>query len=98
MNATPDLSDLGSRLDRIEAHLALCLQMLRGNATQSHYTIDEFAAIVNKAPFTCREWARLGRIRATKRHSGRGRYKEWAVTHEELERYRQHGLLPLNRP
>ncbi|MBI1349151.1 helix-turn-helix domain-containing protein [bacterium] len=60
------------------------------------YDIDEFARLVGKAPFTVREWARHGRIRAEKRKSGRGAYAAWVVSHSELQRYQREGLLPLS--
>jgi hypothetical protein len=50
---------------------------------------------VSRAPFTCREWARLGRIRAEKRGSGRGRHLAWVIPHAEVLRYQRDGLLPL---
>ena len=80
------------RLERIEGLLSALLE--RG-AAKEFYEIDEFARHVGKAPFTCREWARLGRIRAEKRQSGRGAHPAWVVSHAELLRYRRDGLLPL---
>lgn len=47
-----------------------------------------------KAPFTVRKWARLGRVDATKRRSGRGAHAEWVFAHSEYERYQRDGLLP----
>lgn len=64
--------------------------------THDWYDIDEFARLVEKAPFTVREWARLGRIHAEKRRSGRGAHPAWVVSHRELERYRREGLLPIS--
>jgi hypothetical protein len=64
---------------------------------KAFYTVDEFGAIVSRASFTVREWARLGRIHAEKRTSGRGKYQEWVISHEELIRYQRHGLLEPER-
>jgi hypothetical protein len=58
------------------------------------YDVAEFARQVRKAEFTCREWARLGRINAEKRKSGRGAFASWVISHEELLRYQREGLLP----
>ena len=51
------------------------------------------ARIAGKAEFTVREWCRLGRIRAIKKWSGRGKHQGWAIPHEELLRYQREGLL-----
>ena len=63
-----DFSLLLQRLDRIENALD---ELLRQRTVKDHYQIEEFADIVGKAPFTCREWAQLGRIHAEKKNSGR---------------------------
>ena len=84
--------DLETRLERIERMLA---DLLSGRQHREAYGTDEFAQIVGKAEFTVREWCRHGRIKAEKRACGRGRSKEWIIAHDELERYRAHGLLPL---
>lgn len=85
---------LEQRLENIEAMLAILLDR---QTVKDFYEIDEFAKIVGKAPFTVREWARLGRIKASKRNSGRGAFAAWAVSHAELLRYQKEGLLPLPR-
>ena|SRR5438128_7134544 len=88
-----ELEEVLSCLQRIEGALD---QLLKREQTKDWYSIGEFAAIVRKAPFTCREYARLGRIRSEKRTSGRGKFQEWVISHEELLRYQRHGLLPIH--
>ena len=78
------------RLDRIEAALQ---QLLRQRTIKEWYTTDEVAAILNKAPFTVREWCRHGRVQATKRACGRGTSKEWIISHDELMRIQAESLL-----
>jgi len=77
---------------------SLVLSLVERETVKDWYDIDEFARLVGKASFTVREWARLGRIHALKRKSGRGAYASWVVAHAELLRYRKEGLVPLNRP
>ena len=79
------------RLDRIEAALAALLER---ETAKDWYTTEEFARLVGKAEFTVREWCRLGRVKAEKRASGRGKFCAWVVSHGELLRYRREGLLP----
>jgi hypothetical protein len=82
----------------IEEHLVQIKEMLGSLVTQQAlrewYSIEEFAKVVGKAEFTCREWARLGRIRGEKKQSGRGPHAHWAIAHSELLRYQREGLLP----
>jgi hypothetical protein len=87
-------SEVVRRLDRIESLLAALLER---ETIKDHYSTDEFARLVGKAEFTVREWARLGRIRASKRQSGRGAFASWVVSHQELLRYQREGLLPDRR-
>ena len=82
------------KLDRIEAMLK---QLVERQAVKEFYEIEEFARLVGREPFTCREWARHGRIRAEKKLSGRGAYARWVVPHAELLRYQKEGLLPIRR-
>jgi hypothetical protein len=80
------------RLERIETMLALLVER---QIVKDFYEVEEFARLVGKAAFTVREWARLGRIRADKRKSGRGAFASWVISHVELLRYQREGLLPL---
>jgi hypothetical protein len=86
-----DTENLEARLERMEA---LLMALVERERIKDFYEIEEFARLVRKAAFTCREWARLGRIHGQKRHSGRGAHAAWVVSHQELERYRRDGLLP----
>jgi hypothetical protein len=83
------------RLEKIEAMLVVLVQR---QTVKDFYEIEEFAKLVGKTCFTCREWCRLGRIRAEKKLSGRGAYASWVVPHAELLRYQREGLLPYRRP
>lgn len=82
-----------NRMERIEDALA---QLLQRNTMKDYYTTAEVAKILGKAEFTVREWCRLGRVYAEKRQTGRGRAKEWIISHQELTRIRNEGLLPLD--
>ncbi len=87
--------DIVARLDRIEVHLAEMRDLMASQKTiKDWYTTKEFAALLGKAEFTVREWCRLGRVRAEKRQSGRGKHPAWVVSHDELLRYQRDGLLP----
>ena len=84
-----------TRLAKIEAMLAILVDQ---KTVKDWYTPAEVAAIVGKAEFTVREWCRLGRVHAEKKASGRGVAGEWIISHDELTRLRNHGLLPEHRP
>ena len=88
------LTDIRERLERIEQALGWIYHKQSSSAVKEHYTIAEFAELNRRAEYTCREWARTGRIKATKCFHGHGRYKTWVVSHEELLRFRREGLLP----
>src|SRR6202035_4019772 len=85
---------IDDRLDKIES---LLLVLVERQQTKEWYTTAEFARLVGKAEFTVREWARLNRIRAEKRRSGRGAFPAWVISHDELLRYQREGLLPLDK-
>ncbi len=81
---------LEERLEKIEAMLGVLVERQQ---LREWYSVEEFARIVGRAEFTCREWCRTARIKAEKKHSGRGAHTSWAVSHEELQRYQREGLL-----
>lgn len=87
-----------ARLERMEAMQIAMHELLRQLhvercESKAWYSIEEFARLVGREPFTCREWCRQRRIQASKKRSGRGAHASWAIAHEELERYRREGLL-----
>ena len=84
---------LEERLEKIEAMLIVLVERQQ---VREWYSVEEFARIVGRAEFTCREWCRHGRIRAEKKDSGRGAYPSWVISHQELLRYQREGLLPAN--
>ncbi len=85
-------------LDKIEQLLTTVATRLNDTKppviVKEFYTVVEMAAIVKRKPYTVREWCRHGRIRAEKRRCGHGRNKDWQVSHDELVRYQNEGLLP----
>lgn len=83
-----EIAAIIERLERIEDLI------VRGRAAKEWYTTAEAGAILRRSGYTVREWCRLGRIRAAKRACGRGRAKEWMISHAELTRLRDEGLLP----
>ena len=83
------------RLERIEAALLL---LCGRHETKAWYSVEEFARLVARQPFTCREWCRRGRIEASKKQSGRGAHTAWAISHDELQRFQREGLLAKLHP
>jgi hypothetical protein len=82
---------LEERLERIESMLAVLVE--RQHVCE-WYSVEEFARIVRRSEFTCREWCRHGRISAEKKESGRGAYSAWVISRAELQRYQREGLRP----
>jgi hypothetical protein len=88
------VGSINDRLGRIEALLGVLVER---QTVKEHYTPEEFARLVGREPFTCREYCRLGRIRAEKKASGRGKHASWVISHDELLRFQREGLLPDRR-
>ena len=82
------------KLDEIKCMLAA---LVKRQAVKDWYSTAEVARLLDKAEYTVREWCRQGRIRARKKPCGRGKGGEWLVSHEELTRLRNEGLLPFPR-
>jgi hypothetical protein len=82
------------RLDRMEELIQKALSKQR---EKEWYTPAEVAELLGKAEWTVRAWCRDQRVNAEKRNGGRGRALEWIISHEEVERIRNHGLLPLRK-
>src|SRR5215207_8986033 len=84
--------DVAERLDRIEAVLSVLAEQ---RIVKDWYSTEEVAKILGMANFTIRNYCRLGRIRAKKKASGRGKFLGWAISHDELARIQKDGILPL---
>jgi predicted transcriptional regulator len=85
------LDKLTARITSLESVLAHFVQNAPGKAW---YTTAEVARLLDRAEWTVREWCRNGRVHATKRAGGRGKHKEWSISHAELIRITNEGLLP----
>ncbi len=83
--------EVARRLDCIESILQ---DLVAQRTIQDWYGTEEVATILKRSPYTVREWCRERRIRAEKRLCGRGRSQEWMISHEELVRIQNEGLLP----
>jgi hypothetical protein len=79
---------LEQRLERIESLLVTLIH----TQVKDWYSVEEFARLVGRSEFTCRQWCRLGRIEARKKASGRGAHASWTIAHEELLRYQREGF------
>jgi hypothetical protein len=98
-SATSDVHNaagMATWMAAVEAKLDVLINLLADRRpAKEWYTPVEVAEMLGKRPYTVREWCRLGRINARKRPTGRGDADEWEVSAEELERYQNHGLLPI---
>ena len=89
---TEQIQELSDRLTKIESMLSILVERQQ---VREWYEVEQAAELLGKAPFTVREWCRLGRIRAEKRQSGRGAHSQWVISKEELGRFQREGLLPI---
>jgi len=86
------MNEILERLDRIEAALATLVEQRQ---VQDWYDTKTAAKILGRSAYCVREWCRHERVHAEKRACGRGNSKEWMISHEELQRIKAEGLLPL---
>src|SRR3954468_18502715 len=94
MTTFEDYSRLAAKLDEMQATLNQIHGMIAGpKATREWDTVEEVAAMLNKTPYTVREWCREGRINATKRPERRGGAELWSISAAEVARYKDEGLL-----
>jgi hypothetical protein len=94
--STPSSSAASSqeRLERIETTLN---SLIEKKSPKEWYTTEEAAKVLGRAPWTVRQWCRLKRVHAKKRSCGRGLSPEWIISHEEILRIQNEGLLPLQK-
>jgi hypothetical protein len=63
---------------------------------RTYYSVEEVANMVERSAYAVREWCRLGRVNAIKRAERRGAGMLWSISAEEVARYKNAGLLPIN--
>ena len=80
------------KLTRIESQLC---DLVEERRVQEWYDTKTAAEILGRSAYSVREWCRLGRVNAEKRACGRGSAREWMISHDELQRVKAKGLLPL---
>ena len=89
------LAGLELHLDRLETLLKDLVELVSVKGTvKEFYTTEDVAVLLGKRPYTVRNWCRLGRVIAQKAQAGRGGEEEWRISHEELVRIQNEGLLP----
>lgn len=81
-------------IKRLDEIVELLQGQVNDPARAKWYTTTEAGLRIKKSKFTVREYCRLGRLNARKRASGRGMYREWVISDDELSRYERDGLLP----
>ncbi len=86
---------IGDMTDRLGVIETLLRGLLDQRSEKDWYSPAEVAEILGKQPLTVREWCRLGRCHCEKRPTGRGRSKEWMISANEVERLKNHRLLPI---
>ena len=89
----PGIEQILDRLRSIEAALQI---LVREKTVKEWYSTAEVAKLLGKAEYTVREWCRQKRLLASKKHYARGAHPEWLIGHDELQRLRNRGLLPVN--
>lgn len=90
---TAQIND-ADRLRRIEQLLE---RLVERSIVKSHYSVEEFAALVKRASFTVRNWCNDGRVHAQKSRTRSGSCSRWVISHAEFERYSREGLLPIRQ-
>ena len=89
------IENLESTISHLDGRLSEHPAPVSGPPQREYYSTQEFAELVDRSEYTVREWCRLERINAEKCDSGRGDAKSWKIPADELQRFQDHGLLPL---
>jgi len=90
---------MDEKIEKLLHEIKLMLaQLLSQRPVQEWYDTTAAAQELDRERYTVCEWCREGRCNATKRKSGRGKSKEWMISHEEIQRLKSEGLLPRKQP
>ena len=63
---------------------------------RTYYSVEEVSKMLSRSCYTVREWCRHGQVNAVKKAERRGAGVLWNISAEEVARYRNEGLLPIN--
>lgn len=87
--------DLHRRIAHVEEILVELRELIvERRIVKESYNTGEIAKLLGRRPYTVREWCRMERVNAYKAMCGRGCEEEWRISHEELLRIQNEGLLP----
>ena len=92
ISAVADPVEIINRLKKIQQDLDSLRQQ---TVLKEWYSTADVAARIGRSEFTVREWCRHGRILADKKACGRGRTREWKISHAEFVRFQNEGLRPI---
>ena len=90
------IQDMDAKLTAVHAELR-SKPAHSPTVTRAWYSVEEVAGMLDRRPYTVREWCRNGQINAAKRAERRGCTALWSISAEEVERYKNEGLLPGDR-
>jgi transposase len=80
-------------LAAIRNELSELRKLITASSPKEYYSVNEAAKLLDRAPFTVRQWCNNGRIYASKRLLRRGGKLEWVISAAEIARIQSDGLL-----
>ena len=92
------LTDMQATMTEMQADLKTLRAELRDRpknlpSPRVSYSTEEVGTMLGRTEYTVREWCRHGRISATKSEERRGGAALWRIAAEEVERFKNEGLL-----
>ena len=94
------LSDLQALVRDLQQQMSILIDLKSQPAIpakpQEWYSTAEASKLLQKSEYTVRQWCNEGRINAVKREERRGGSSLWKISTEEVARYKNEGLLPLD--
>lgn len=84
---------LAAELLAIRIELKEIRNLIIDKNPKDYYSVKEAARLLDRAPFTVRQWCNNARIYASKRLLRRGSTLEWVISAEEIARIQSDGLL-----
>ena len=94
------LSGLQASMQDLQQQMSILTDLQSRPATptkpQEWYSTAEASKLLQKSEYTVRQWCNEGRINAVKREERRGGSSLWKISTEEVARYQNDGLLPLD--